>query len=68
MICMIMIMILPFSATGRREGGRGKGDRVEMNVVCTVLLLRSGLWYGFSEDETTEIRGKQSFLSIFPEI
>jgi hypothetical protein len=35
---MITIMILPFFATG---GGR---DRVEMNVVCTVLLLRS--WCG----------------------
>jgi hypothetical protein len=39
-----------------------------MNVVCTVLLLRSGLWYGFSEDETTEIWGKQFFLNVFPEI
>jgi hypothetical protein len=37
---MIMIMILPFSATGGREGG--KEGTAEMNVACAALFLRGG--------------------------
>jgi hypothetical protein len=54
---MITIMILPFSATG---GGR---DRVEMNVVCTVLPLRG--WCGGRNGGQAQKRISKEFIVCF---